>query len=159
MGRPAVFLDRDGVIVEDLGYAHRPDQVRLIPGAAAAIRRWNEAGRVVCVVTNQSGIARGYFSDDQFAAFSAELDRRLEAEGARIDRTDHCPHGPGDRCACRKPLPGMIFAAAEALDLDLGDAFLIGDRESDLAAAMAAGIPGFLFPGGDLDAFARAHRL
>lgn len=160
--RPAVFLDRDGVLIEDVGYPHRDEHLRLIPGAAEAVRRWNAAGLVTVVVTNQSGVGRGMFSLEQMEAFNALMLARLADAGARIDAVYACPfHAEAIDARWRhpdhpdrKPNPGMILRAAHDLDLDLGRSFLIGDRGSDLEAARRAGVRGHLFPGGDLAAFA-----
>lgn len=160
--RRAVFLDRDGVLIEDVGYPHRDEHLRLIPGAAEAVRRWNAAGLVTVVVTNQSGVGRGMFSLEQMEAFNALMLARLADAGARIDAVYACPfHAEAIDArwrhpdhSDRKPNPGMILRAAHDLDLDLGRSFLIGDRGSDLEAARRAGVRGHLFPGGDLAAFA-----
>lgn len=162
MSRPAVFLDRDGVIVVDVGYPHRDEDLALIPGAAAAIRRWNDQGRPVVVVTNQSGVARGLFTLERMEGFNALMIARLAEAGARIDAVYTCPfHAEAveDRWRHpdhpdRKPNPGMILKAAADLDLDLSRSVLIGDREADMEAARRAGVAGHLFPGGDLAAFA-----
>lgn len=160
--RPAVFIDRDGVLIEDVGYPHRDEHLRLIPGAAEAVRRWNAAGLVTVVVTNQSGVGRGMFSLEQMEAFNALMLTRLADAGARIDAVYACPfHAEAIDARWRhpdhpdrKPNPGMILRAALDLDLDLGHSLLIGDRDSDMEAARRAGVNGHLFPGGDLAAFA-----
>ena len=105
MPRSAVFLDRDGTIIEEVNYLAHPEQVKLLPGAAEAIREWNAAGVLVVVVTNQAGVARGYFPESRIVEVHAHLDALLAAHGARIDAYYYCPHGPNDGCECRKPLP------------------------------------------------------
>ena len=158
---PAVFLDRDGVLIEDVGYPHRDEDLRLIPGSAEAVRRWNDRGLVTVVVTNQSGVARGLFSLERMEAFNALMVARLADQGARIDAVYACPFHPeavDDRYRHpdhpdRKPNPGMILRAMTEQGIDPAGSFLIGDRQSDLDAARNAGIPGHLFSGGDLDAF------
>ncbi len=159
-GRPAAFLDRDGVINVDHGYVVKPEALDFISGAPAAIRRLNHAGYLVVVVTNQSGVARGYFTEDDVAHFHAHLSERLAAEGAVIDAIYTAPHHPDAVVAAyradhpdRKPGPGMILRAFADLGVRHEGSFLIGDRASDIAAAEAAGIPGHLFTGGDLDGF------
>lgn len=147
-GRPAAFLDRDGTLMYDVAYAADPDQVRLLPGAAATVRRLNELGVPVVVVTNQSGIARGLVTDAQYAAVRDRLDALLSAEGARIDRSYHCPHHPefGQDCECRKPGPLLYAQAAQALDLDPARSLYAGDRWRDVAPGLAAGGFGVLIP-------------
>jgi D-glycero-D-manno-heptose 1,7-bisphosphate phosphatase len=156
-GRSAVFLDRDGVLNRDLGYVHAPDRFEPVPGAAEAIAWLNARGRKVVVVTNQAGIARGYYSETQLAAFTRWIEDWLAERGARIEATYYCPHHPTagqgaylGACGCRKPAPGMIVAALAELDLDPGRCLLVGDQASDIAAAEAAGIPGHLFDGSNL---------
>ena len=159
--RPAVFFDRDGTLNEDQGYPHKEEDLALIPGAAKAVRRFNAKGYLISVITNQSGIARGYFSADHFNHFNAALRRALLLEGAQIDLILHCPHHPkfSGPCSCRKPQPGMIHTATERLPIDLGASFLIGDQTSDLACATAAGIHGHLSEGGDLHEFCNDQDL
>jgi len=156
--KPAAFFDRDGVLNVDIGYAHRPDQWEWVAGAREAVRELNDAGFVVVVVTNQSGIGRGYYTADHVHALHQHAAHDLAEIGAHVDAFYHCPHGPDEECECRKPLPGMLLQASRDLDIDLHRSFLIGDRESDLQAAAAAGIPGFLFSGGNLLEFVRRVR-
>jgi D-glycero-D-manno-heptose 1,7-bisphosphate phosphatase len=140
-----VFLDRDGTIIEEIHYLARPDQVRLIPGAAAAVRFLNESGVKVVVVTNQAGVARGYFPEERVGEVHAHLSDLLAAEGATVDAYYHCPHHPDGHgayrteCRCRKPNPGMLHAAAADLGLDLARSWVVGDNVSDLGAGAAAG--------------------
>ena len=160
---PAVFLDRDGVLIVDSGYPHLKEHLDLIPGAADAVRRLNALGYLVVIVTNQSGVARGLFSEDQMHAFNALLVRRLAAKGARIGAVYACPfhHDAQDPRwfhpdhPDRKPNPGMILKATAEHGIDLARSFLIGDRQSDLEAARRAGVSGFLFESGNLDDFVR----
>tara|TARA_R110002012_G_scaffold302549_2_gene503598 strand:- start:82891 stop:83439 length:549 start_codon:yes stop_codon:yes gene_type:complete len=160
-GVPAVFLDRDGVLIEDTGYPHLEAHLTLIPGAAEAVRRLNALGYLVVVVTNQSGVARGMFSEETMHAFNALIVRRLASKGARIGAVYACPFHKEARDERyfhpdhpdRKPNPGMILKAIEAHGIDPARSFLIGDRPSDLEAARRAGIPGFAFEGGNLDDF------
>ena len=138
--RPAVFLDRDGTIIEEVGYLKEPSQVKLIRGAAAGIRRLNEAGVPVVVVTNQAGVGRGYFAESAVAGVHAELARQLEGGGgARWDAVYYCPHHPDAGCDCRKPLPGMFRRAAAEHGLDLARSFVIGDKASDVEAGRRIG--------------------
>ena len=161
MRRPAVFFDRDGTLNEDRGYPHKKEDLALIPGAAKAVHRFNAKGYLIIIITNQSGIARGYFDTDDFKNFNAALRRALLLEGAQIDLILHCPHHPkfSGPCSCRKPQPGMIHTATKHLQIDLDTSFLIGDQTSDLACATAAGIQGHLFEGGDLHEFCNDQDL
>lgn len=162
-GRPAAFLDRDGVLIEDSGYPHRPEDLKLIPGAAAAVRRMNQAGYRTVIVTNQSGVARGLFSEETMNAFNALLVARLAEEGAIIDAVYSAPFYPEAIEARyrhpdhpdRKPNPGMLLRAIAEHDLDPTQSFIIGDQKRDLQAGERAGVAGYLFEGGDLDAFVR----
>ena len=162
MSRPAAFLDRDGVLIVDCGYPHRPDQLVLIPGAAEAVKRLNEAGYVTVIVTNQSGVARGLFSEETMHGFNALLVARLAEAGARIDAVYAAPHhaeAVDDRYRHpdhpdRKPNPGMLLRAIAEHDLDPARSLMIGDQPSDMEAARRAGVAGHRFPeGGDLDQF------
>ena len=158
--RPAAFLDRDGVINVDHGYTYKPEELEFIDGAPAAIRRLNEAGYQVVVVTNQSGVARGYYTELDVDRFHAHMQAELAKVGARIDAFYSCPYHPEGIVAAyrvdhpdRKPKPGMILRALADLPIDAERSFLIGDLPSDMAAAAAANISGHRFPGGDLDDF------
>jgi D-glycero-D-manno-heptose 1,7-bisphosphate phosphatase len=144
--RPAVFLDRDGTIIEDMGYLRRPDDVRLLPGAAHAINRLNRAGLAAVVVTNQSGIARGLLSTNDYQAGEQRLDQLLAREDARLDGHYFCPHLPEltGPCDCRKPGPLLYRRAAEELELDLGRSWWVGDRLRDVLAAEQFGGRGIL---------------
>ncbi len=160
--RPAAFFDRDGVINVDRGYVGTADRFTLMPGAAAALRECRAAGLLVFVVTNQSGIARGYYDETALEALHAHMRVLLLREGAAIDDIAYCPHHPEAPlaryrldCECRKPRPGMILDLARRWDVALSRSMLIGDKDSDIAAAQAAGVEGFLFPGGDLSDFIR----
>ena len=133
-GKPAVFLDRDGTIIRDTAYVREPDDVELLPGSAASIRRLNERGLPVIVVTNQSGIARGLLTEQDYERVRRRLDKLLEAEGARIDASYHCPHHPdfSGPCECRKPGLKLFKQAAAERGLDLGRSFYVGDRRRDV---------------------------
>jgi D-glycero-D-manno-heptose 1,7-bisphosphate phosphatase len=142
-GARVAFLDRDGVIIEDTGYIGRAEDVRLLPGAVEGLRLLASADYRLAIVTNQSGIGRGYYTLEDFRAVCAQLDLLLRREGVAIDHLAYCPHAPsasGDGCRCRKPEPGMILDAAAALHADLAASILIGDKPSDIAAGRAAGV-------------------
>lgn len=135
--RPAVFFDRDGTLIEERHYLGDPAGVRLLPGVADAVRRLNAAGVPAVVVTNQSGIARGLFTEADYQATVRQLDELLAREGARIDAHYHCPHLPevSGPCDCRKPGPLLYQLAARDLALDLGRSWWVGDRLRDIEAA------------------------
>jgi D-glycero-D-manno-heptose 1,7-bisphosphate phosphatase len=146
------FLDRDGVLNIDHGYVHRPERLEWVTGAPEAVRLLNEAGLPVIVITNQSGVARGYFGEADVARFHAHMQDELRAHGAHIDAFYHCPHHPQGKvaqfavdCDCRKPKPGMLERAARDFVIDRARSFLIGDKEDDVSAAQAFGARGIRF--------------
>jgi D-glycero-D-manno-heptose 1,7-bisphosphate phosphatase len=144
--RPAVFLDRDGTLIEDRHYLRDPAEVRLLPGVGGAIRRLNKAGVAAVVVTNQSGIARGLLTEADYTATARRLDDLLAGAGARLDAAYHCPHLPeiSGPCECRKPGLLLYRRAAGDLDLDLERSWWVGDRPRDVEAASALGGRGML---------------
>ena len=144
MSQPAVFLDRDGTINEQMGYINHLSRFRLLPQAVPAIRRLNGAGLKVVVVTNQSGAARGYFPASLVDETHALLQKILAAGGAHVDGIYACLHGPRDGCACRKPQPLLMEQAARDLNLDLSRSYLVGDRYIDIQTAANAGAKGIL---------------
>ena len=160
-GIAAVFLDRDGVLIEDTGYPHVEDQMRITPGAPEAVRRLNALGYMAIIVTNQSGVARGLFSLEQMNRFNDTLVRRFAARGARIGAVYACPFHAEAKVEefrhpdhpDRKPNPGMILKAVADHGVDPARSFLIGDQASDLEAARRAGVSSFRFEGGDLNRF------
>jgi len=149
--RKAVFLDRDGTINRDTGYLYRIEDLELFPWATEAIHRLNQAGYLVVVVTNQSGVARGMYDLTEVHKLHEEIDRRLAVNEARIDRYYICPHYPdadhenyGVTCDCRKGQPGMLLQAAMELGIDLKRSFMIGDKQSDVEAGLKAGCTSIL---------------
>jgi D-glycero-D-manno-heptose 1,7-bisphosphate phosphatase len=159
----AVIFDRDGVLIEDLGFVHRPDQVRWIDGALVLLRELKEQGVLAMVATNQSGVARGYFGVDAVEQIHLRLARDAEAAGGKIEAFEYCPHLPNGviapyniECECRKPKPGMIHKLLARFGLNPEKVILIGDRERDVEAALAAGVVGHYFPGGSLLDFCRS---
>ncbi len=142
-----LFLDRDGVINIDHHYVHRCDQFDIIEGVVEALQRAQDAKFLLIVVTNQSGIARGYFTQEEYFTLEAHMERVFAAQGVRFTDIYHCPHHPDGQvaelsvdCSCRKPAPGMILRAAKKHGIDLASSVLVGDKESDIAAARAAGV-------------------
>jgi histidinol-phosphate phosphatase family protein len=135
----AVFLDRDGTIARDVPYCSRPEDFELLPGAAEGIKLLNEHGFKVVLVTNQSGIARGYFTEEMLARIHDKMKKELARHGGHIDAVYYCPHHPDDNCDCRKPKPKMVLQAARDLDIDLSQSYVIGDAEIDIELARQAG--------------------
>ncbi len=144
MRSAAVFLDRDGTIIEEKNYLADPDQVVLLAGAVAGLRAMARLEIPLVVISNQSGIGRGYFSLEQAEAVRSRLEVLLAGEGIVMAGWYMCPHAPEARCACRKPSPGMIEAAALALDLAPANSFVIGDKRCDIDLAAAVGANGIL---------------
>jgi len=147
MSRRAAFIDRDGVLNEERAFVHRIEDFALVPGAVEALLALQAAGYLLVVVTNQSGIARGLYSEADYLEFMAQVRERLQAVGVRLDAVEYCPHladAPVERyrvaCDCRKPKPGMLNRAIRALDIDPAASFLVGDRLSDIEAGRAAGV-------------------
>jgi D-glycero-D-manno-heptose 1,7-bisphosphate phosphatase len=152
--RPMAVLDRDGVINLDHGYVCTPERFQWVDGVVEAIRRLNETGFRVVIATNQSGIARGLFTETEFEALTEWMAGELNARGARFDACFYCPHHPQARvreygllCECRKPAPGMIKAAMRLFPTDTRRSFLIGDRDTDVLAARSAGLRGLRYTG------------
>jgi D-glycero-D-manno-heptose 1,7-bisphosphate phosphatase len=144
--RPAAFLDRDGTLIDDVGYLGDPAGVRVLPTVIAALRTLAAAGYACVVVSNQSGVARGYFDEAAVHAINAELAAQLGAAGAPLDAFYFCPHLDAG-CPCRKPEPGLIVRAAAEHDLDIARSAVIGDRAGDIELGQRLGIPGVLVPG------------
>jgi D-glycero-D-manno-heptose 1,7-bisphosphate phosphatase len=148
----AVFLDRDGTLIEDVGYISDPESVVFLEGAIDALRTLRELGFALVVVSNQSGIARGLISEEQASAVHRRFVAGLEAEGVALDDARYCPHGPESGCSCRKPLPGLIVDAAKDLGIDLEGSFVVGDKPADVEAGRAAGCRTIQFGRDDGDA-------
>ncbi len=137
--RAAVFLDRDDTLMADVPYCRRPEEVRLLPGAADAVRALNDRGWLVVVVTNQSGIARGYFTEADLQRVNAELERQLSSAGAHIDALYYCPHLPTAGCACRKPGTALFEQACREHGIVAEASILVGDRGHDIEAGVRLG--------------------
>ena len=149
--KPAVFLDRDGTLIEDVGYVDRLDRLRLYPWSIEAVRLLRRAGYAVVVITNQAGVARGMIDEQIVLDARAHLQQALAGADTRLDGHYHCPHLPDAavvayrrRCDCHKPLPGMLRRAAAELHLDLARSFVVGDRWTDVETGRAAGSAGIL---------------
>ncbi|GGB01748.1 D-glycero-beta-D-manno-heptose 1,7-bisphosphate 7-phosphatase [Agarivorans gilvus] len=147
MKKAAIFLDRDGVINHDRGYVSQVDDFEFIDGAIEAMQQLKKAGWLLVVVTNQAGIARGYFTEEQFLSLTEWMDWSLADRGVDLDGIYYCPHHSdyGDEsyrqdCQCRKPQPGMLLDAAKELNIDLANSWMVGDKESDILAAKNAGV-------------------
>ena len=142
--RPAVFVDRDGTIAEEVGYLNHVSRFRMFPFVPAAIRRLNEAKLPVVVITNQSGVGRGYFPESLVHTVHEQMTQQLAAQRARLEAVYYCPHNGSDCCECRKPKPGLLERAAREHHLDLRRSFMIGDRYLDIELAHRVGARGVL---------------
>ncbi|MCG6878410.1 MAG: HAD family hydrolase [Deltaproteobacteria bacterium] len=151
MKKPAVFMDRDGTVNEQMGYINHPDRFVLLPGVGKAIHLLNEAGFLTIIVTNQSGVARGYFPVDLVYQVHEKMKRLIKKDGATLDGIYFCPHYPqgkvspyGTPCDCRKPGIGLIREAEASFDIDMDNSWVIGDRSTDIKMAHRAGLKGIL---------------
>ncbi len=149
--RRAVFMDRDGTVSDEVGYLNHVSRLRVYPWSASAIRALNDAGLLAVLVTNQAGVARGYFPETMILDVHARLVEELAAQGATLDAIYYCPHHPtaGEPpyradCGCRKPRPGMLLQAAAEHDIDLASSYVVGDKYSDVRLAHAVGASGVL---------------
>lgn len=155
----AVFIDRDGTICKDVHYMRRPEQFELLPGAAEGIKLLNELGVNVIVATNQSGLARGYFTEADLQKIHERMIEELSKRGARIDAIYYCPHHPNDNCDCRKPKIGMLKQAARDFDLDLRKCFFIGDKRLDVETGRNGGCESILIPGPETELGTKADYM
>jgi len=159
-----VFFDRDGTLNVDEGYSHRPQDLAFLPGAIDAVKRVNDLGHYAFLVTNQSGVARGYFTEADVEAFNAHLQRKLRAAGAHLDDIRYCPDHPEGTVPryrrvsdWRKPAPGMLLDLMKRWPIRREASLVVGDKESDVAAAQSAGLRGVLYAGGSLDECLAPH--
>lgn len=147
MSKAALFLDRDGVINVDKGYVYKPEDCEFVDGIFELVARAHGIGMLVIVVTNQAGIARGYYTEDEYHTFTSWMKEQFTARGTPLTAVYHCPHHPtagvGDylrECICRKPSPGMLLAARDTFDLDMARSVMVGDMPTDMQAALKAGV-------------------
>ena len=154
----AVFLDRDGTLNVEIHYLYKTEDLKFIPGIIEAIRYWNNKGYIVVVVTNQAGVARGYYREDDVIRLHDYINRQLNLSGAHIDAFYYCPHhaeyGIGKykvECNCRKPKTGMLDRAIADFNIDVRESYLFGDKQSDIEAGEKAGIRSFLVDGKQFD--------
>jgi D-glycero-D-manno-heptose 1,7-bisphosphate phosphatase len=158
MSTPALFLDRDGVVNVDTGYAHHPDQIEFVDHIFDVVAAATRAGYKVFIITNQAGIGRGYYTEAQFHALTRWIGEQFAVAGGAIERTYFCPHHPehgiGEyrrQCQCRKPQPGMLLQAASDYDIDLAHSLFVGDKRSDMQAGQRAGVGTLLYVGDEPD--------
>jgi D-glycero-D-manno-heptose 1,7-bisphosphate phosphatase len=164
--KPAVFFDRDGVLNVDHGYTYRQQDFQWMPGAIETIQYFNNLDYYVFVTTNQSGVARGYYTEQDVQLLHQFMNKELQKQGAHIDAFYYCPHHPDGKsaeyqkvCTCRKPEPGMIHKALQEWPVDSKYSVMIGDKTSDVEAAKAAGIAGYLFTGSHVYEFIKERIL
>jgi D-glycero-D-manno-heptose 1,7-bisphosphate phosphatase len=139
MSNPALFLDRDGVLINYIPYLSHPDQVTIPDGGGEALRKWQDQGFLLIIISNQSGISRGYFSVEDMQSIHDKIQSEYAKFGVNFTEVFVCPHQPSECCICRKPSPFMILHAAKKYDIDLQKSFFIGDADSDLECASRAG--------------------
>lgn len=155
---PALFLDRDGTLIHDVPYLKEPGGVSLLPGAIPALRRFREAGYRLILVSNQSGIGRGWIAMHELLAVHAQLVKLLAAKGVQLDAAYYCPHTPDAGCSCRKPSPGLLLKAMENFPTDRARSLMVGDRQGDIQAGRGAGLRCLqILPGKDAAPFPGAE--
>jgi len=146
MANRAVFVDRDGTINVNYGYISSPDEFKMYPNVAKGLRLLHEKGFKIIVITNQSGIARGYFSKEKLDVIHNKMKDELSQENVEVDAIYFCPHHPDEKCNCRKPQPGLLQQAIKDFDIDIGKSFFIGDRMLDVEAGRKVGCKTVLIP-------------
>ncbi|MGZ6550747.1 MAG: D-glycero-alpha-D-manno-heptose-1,7-bisphosphate 7-phosphatase [Tumebacillaceae bacterium] len=156
MANKAVFLDRDGVINDHVRFVNTPEDLILFPGAGEAIRKLNDAGFKVFVVTNQGGVGLGHMKEESLHAIHDKMEQELKSDGAILDEIAYCPHKPHAKCACRKPEPKMILDLAAKYDVDVKQSYMVGDRDTDVFAGQKAGVKHTIFIG-DTDFSEASH--
>lgn len=150
MSNKAIFFDRDDTLIKDLGYMHKVSDLVYFPNTIKTLKTLSEQNYLLFIVTNQSGVGRGYFDIDQMHKFNKNLISDLSAKGVEIKELVFCPHAPEDKCDCRKPHPKMINDLCEKFDVDKSKSFMFGDKESDLWAGKNAGLASFLLHGDNI---------
>ena len=143
-----IFVDRDGTLIKDTGYIKDPSEIKILPNTIEGLKKITSLGAAVIMITNQSGISRGYFDLPQVVHLNEVIMKRLSASGCKFADIQICPHGPNDGCSCRKPKTGLLLKASKSLNIPLNRSVIIGDRETDIAAGLNAGIPGILISSG-----------
>ena len=159
MSSIAVFLDRDGTICKDVHYMRSPEQFELLPGVIEGIKLMNELGVKVIVATNQSGVARGYFTERDLEKIHKQMIEELSKRGAKINAIYYCPHHPNDNCDCRKPKIGMLKQAARDFGLNLNKCFIVGDKKLDVETGQNAGCTSVLIPGPETESRVGADHI
>jgi rfaE bifunctional protein nucleotidyltransferase chain/domain len=157
--RPAVFLDRDGVINKDIGYCHQPEQFQLLPGVLEGLKKLSDANYALILVTNQAGIGLGYFKHEDFFQVNRAMFRAIAPSGAGLDKIFYCPHGINDECRCRKPKAGMIERGFEELELIRESSWMVGDLVTDVEAGKAAGLKTIRLAEHEKESDTKAHFL
>lgn len=152
MRNKAIFLDRDGTMARDVSYCSRPEDFELFPDTAKAVKLLNEHGYKVIVITNQSGIARGYFTEEMLTQIHKKMRKELAQQGARVDAIYYCPHHPQDNCDCRKPKPKLLLQASRDFDIDLKHSVVLGDLPMDIDLGKAVGCKTILVRGQEINA-------
>ena len=143
----AVFLDRDGVINVDHGYVYKIEDFEFVDGIFDELKRYKEEGYIFIVVTNQSGIGRGYYKEEEFLKLTDYMIAEFRKKGIEIKKVYHCPHTPDEGCECRKPKPGMLLKAMDEFNIDMKNSVMIGDKKSDMEAGECAGVGKLVFKG------------
>lgn len=155
--RKCLFLDRDGIVNHDIGYAYKPEEIRFMPGIFSLCRAYQQAGFAIVIVTNQSGIARGYYSEEEFQRLNLWFRQRFAEQGIHITDIFHCPHHPAinGHCWCRKPNPGMLVQAMRKYHFRPDACVMLGDKKSDMQAALRAGITNRILVDGERPVYKR----
>lgn len=144
MKNKVVILDRDGTINRDFGYVYKKEDLEFLPGAIEGLKKFSDAGYKLIIITNQSGIGRGYFTVEQYLDFNNYFIEQLKSKGIIIDKVYYCPHGPESNCECRKPKLKLFYDAIKEFNIDLDNSYVIGDKERDISISNTTSIKGFI---------------